>query len=273
MTTVAIAVCLTAAVLLVASTGATVLDGPDDPIGDDVALQPGENPYAFLDENDELTIDITEDNPDIDADGVNPNALSAQDALFYITFDGDTYAEAWIDHDAEAVTFTVDGDPVESREEAALLTPDDDAVPVGVEVDTRIVDAVPGDRLIDSISVHAEVAEPDDPSSDSTTGGTSGPVVTMDEPSPTVREFQVRSVVGGGTTELDLAGMHVGVDWIRLDRLSFVRDAPGDVELRVRGRPSSLPTPRRCRRASGRWATTPSPSRKPTSRSGRRPPR
>ena len=232
--TAAVVVGLAAAVLLVASTGATILDGPSDPISDDVALQPGENPYTYLDENDELVVDITEENPRIDADGVNPDAFSAQRALFYITYDGDDHANAWIDHDAEAVTFTVDGEPVESREDAARLTPDDDAVAVGVEVDTRIVDAVPGDRLIDSISVHAETPSDDDSTTESA-GGSSGPVVTMTEPSPDARTFDLRAVVGGADTELDLAGMHVGGDWIRLDRLSFVRDAPGDVEMRVAG--------------------------------------
>ena len=233
--TVLLAIGLAAALLLVASTGAVVLDEPADRIDDDVALHPGDNPYAFLDENDELTIDVTEENPRIDADGVNPDAFSAQRALFYVTFDGDTRAEAWIDHDAEAVTFTVDGEPVKSREDAARLTPENDAVAVGVEVDTRIVDAVPGDRLIDSISVHAEVAE--EPPTDGPGDGASGspPFVTTEEPAPDVREFELLSVVGGGDTELDLTGMHVGHDWIRLDRLSFVRDAPGDVEMRVAG--------------------------------------
>ena len=225
---------LAAAVLLVASTGAVVLDGPSDPIGDDVALQPGDNPYTYLDENDELVVDVTEDNPNIEADGVNPNAFTAQRALFYITFDGDTRAEAWIEHDAEAVTFTVDGEPVESREDAARLTPADDAVAVGVEVDTRIVDAVPGDRLIDSISVHAEVAE-EPPADEPADASGSPPFVTTEEPAPDVRELELLSVVGGGDTDLDLAGMHVGDDRIRLDRLSFVRDAPGDVEMRVAG--------------------------------------
>ena len=79
--TVLLAIGLAGALLLVASTGAVVLDEPADRIDDDVALHPGDNPYAYLDENDELTVDVTEDNPRIDADGVNPNAFSAQRAL------------------------------------------------------------------------------------------------------------------------------------------------------------------------------------------------
>ena len=227
---------LAAALLLVASTGAVVLDEPADRIDDDVALQPGDNPYAFLDENDELTIDVTEENPRIDAEGVNPDAFSAQRALFYITYDGDGHAEAWIDHDAAAVTFVVDGEPVESPEEATRLTPDDDVVPVAVEVDTRIVDVTPGDRLIDEISVHATTAEPESPSdADDSPSATSGPIVSMERPNPSVREVELRSVVGGGDTEIDLDELFVGDPTVRLDRLTFVRDAPGDVRFRVAG--------------------------------------
>ena len=136
-------------VLLAVSTGASVLDGPADPITDEVALQPGDNPYAYLDENGELAIDITEDNPRIAAEGVNVDAFAAQDTLFYITYDGNATAEAWIEHEGTGVTFVVDGEPVESPERAARLTPENDAVPVGVRIDTRVAGVVPGDRLID----------------------------------------------------------------------------------------------------------------------------
>ncbi|OYR52211.1 hypothetical protein DJ71_28305, partial [Halorubrum sp. E3] len=94
---------------LVVSTGAVVLDGPTDPITDDIALQPGDNPYAYLDEDGELAIDISEDNPRIDAEGVNVDAVTTQDALFYITYDGNASAEAWIEHEGVGVTFVVDG--------------------------------------------------------------------------------------------------------------------------------------------------------------------
>ena len=74
--TVLLAIGLAAALLLVASTGTVVLDEPADRIDDDVALQPGDNPYTYLNEDDELTVDVTEDNPHIDGDGVNPDAFT-----------------------------------------------------------------------------------------------------------------------------------------------------------------------------------------------------
>ena len=74
--TVLLATGIAAALLLVASTGAVVFDEPADQLSDDVALQPGDNPYTYLDEDDELTVDVTEDNPHIDGDGVNPDAFT-----------------------------------------------------------------------------------------------------------------------------------------------------------------------------------------------------
>lgn len=147
--------------LLTVSTGAVVINDPSDPLTDEVALQPGENPYTYLNENNELTIDVTEDNPNLDGGGVNPDAFAAQDPLFYIVYDANTTAEAWIEHDSKAVTFVVDGESIESAEDPLLLTPERERVPVGVEVDTRIVDVVPGDRLINGITVHARGAEPE----------------------------------------------------------------------------------------------------------------
>ena len=52
------------------------LDEPADRIDDDVALHPGDNPYTYLNEDDEFTVDVTEDNPHIDGDGVNPDAFT-----------------------------------------------------------------------------------------------------------------------------------------------------------------------------------------------------
>ncbi|WP_435093831.1 hypothetical protein [Halorubrum sp. N11] len=87
------------ATLLLISTGAAIVDQPTDPITDDIALQPGDNPYAYLNENGELEIDITEDNLRIDAEGVNVDAFTTQEALFCVTYDGNASVEAWIEHE------------------------------------------------------------------------------------------------------------------------------------------------------------------------------
>lgn len=239
-TTLLAVVAVATAALLVASTGAVVLDVPGDEIGEEVALHPGENPYTYLDDDGELRIDVTEDNPDIDVGGVNPNTLTAVDPLFYITYDGDEYAEAWITHDAPAVTFTVDGEPIDSEANATMLVPEEGEdrirVPVGVAVDTRIVDATPGDRLLDSIDVHTNVAEPEAATGGS--GGSSGPaapVVSVDAPDDATREVDVSAATAGSETSIDLGGMFLGEPWIRLDELSFVPKTSGDRSFTVAG--------------------------------------
>ncbi|WP_281194182.1 DUF1102 domain-containing protein [Halorubrum sp. F4] len=238
-------------ITLILSTGAVVLDGPTDPITDEVALQPGDNPYTYLDEEGELVVDVSEDNPNLDAGGVNPDAFAAEDALFYVVYDANATAEVWIEHDSKAVTFVARGEPIESGENPLLLTPEDEAVPVGVEVDTRIVDVVPGDRVLDGITVHARPAEPEaitrsggGAGTDEDDGGedgddddddSSGPTVTVASPEPTARQVEVYSVAVNDDTEVDLADLRVGDPSIRLDGLSFVREEPGDVEFSVEG--------------------------------------
>ena len=240
-----------AATALVFSTGAAFIDGPTDPLNDAVALQPGDNPYTYLDEDGELVIDVTDDNPRLDAGGVNVDALTVEDDLFYVVHNGSEPAAVWIEHDSQAVTFVVRGDPAESGENPAIVTPADEAVPVGVRVDTRVADLTPGDRLIDEISVHARPAEPDQPADDGPGGGgpdeggddvadddpptaTGDPIVTIERPGPTVREIEVRSIGGGDETGIDLDGLRVG-DGVRLDALTFVREAAGEASLELRG--------------------------------------
>ena len=186
-TTVLALAAVIAVTLVVVSSGAVLVDQPADRLDDEVALQPADDHgYSYLDENDELVVDVTEENPHIDADGVNLRSLTRVDALFYVTYDGDGHADVWIEHEAEAVQFVVDGDPVESEASALRVSPEDDAVPVGVRVDTRVAEYAPGDDLIDGISVHARTVDdpgaeppPDDPDDDSP-AGTQHPPVSVD---------------------------------------------------------------------------------------------
>ena len=147
--------------LLVSSTGAVVFDGPTDTINDEVALQPGDNPYTYLDENGELVIDVSDDNSRLDAEGVNADALTIEDELFYVVYNGSEPAEVWIEHDSKAVTFVIKGQPAETAEDPALVTAEDETVPVGVRVDTRVADLLPGDRVLDEITVRARPADPE----------------------------------------------------------------------------------------------------------------
>jgi len=172
---------------------------------------------------------------------VNTQAFSVQDELFYITYNGSEYVDAWIENDAEAVTFVVDGEPIESRNDSVRLTPDDDATPVGIGVETRVADITPGNRLIDEISVNARIAEPKDLQNEDDDDDYSGPTVTVSKPEPTARQVEVYSVAVNDETEVDLSGLQVGRPSIRLDGLSFVREDPGNVEFSVEGSADAPP--------------------------------
>lgn len=239
-TALLITISLGAVVLLVVSSGAVVLDQPSDPLNDEVALQPGDNPYAYLDAKDELAVDITEDNPNLDNEGVNPDAFAAQETLFYITYDGNASAEAWIDHEGTGVTFVVDGEPIESESNAIRLTSENDTVPVGVEVDTRVAEVAPGDRLIDEISVHARPANSEamgdtDNDANSDDDDDPGTVTTVESPGTTARNVEILSLAAEVETEVDLRQLHVGDPAVRLTDLTFVSTDSGDVEFEVRG--------------------------------------
>ena len=92
----------------------------------------------------------------------------------------------WVEHEAEAVQFVVDGEPVESEAGALRVSPEDDVVPVGVRVDTRVAEYAPGDDLIDGISVHARTVDdpgaepPADDLDDDSPAGTHDPPVSVD---------------------------------------------------------------------------------------------
>jgi hypothetical protein len=93
-----IALSMLVATLLLISTGAAIVDQPTDSITDDIPFQPGDNPYAYLDENGELAIDITEDNLRINAEGANVAAFATQETLFCLAYDRNASVEAWIEH-------------------------------------------------------------------------------------------------------------------------------------------------------------------------------
>ena len=160
--------------LLVSSSGAVILDGPADSLNDEVAIQPGDNPYTHLNEDDEFVIDIPEDNPRLNSSGVNPNALTAEDELFYISYNGSEPAEVWINDGSEAVTFVIDGQPAANQTNPVTITSADNPVPVGIKVDTRVADATPSDRLVGEITVNTELADPQTIEAETTADGGDG---------------------------------------------------------------------------------------------------
>lgn len=149
--------------VLIVSSGAFAPGEPVDRIDDDVVLQPSnDSAYAFLNDDDELVIDISEENEEVDGDGVNADAFTGIDEVFYVKYEGDANASVWLSHDVNAVSFVVDGEPIDDEDDAILLTPEDDVVAVGIEVDARVAEVEPGAGLIEEVGVHARIAEDDD---------------------------------------------------------------------------------------------------------------
>jgi PGF-pre-PGF domain-containing protein len=228
---------------LLVSTGAVPLvNGPTDDIGEDVELVPSDGPngrYAHLDSDDELVVDIA---AAADAEGVNQDSVTTFDDVFRIRYNGSRYAKVWLSHESESVTFYARGDPIESRESSVVLD-SKESVPVGVRVDTtgRI-----GDGLIDDITVHASVADPEDverteqESSGETTDTTfsldvsepdNGLTVTVTEPTTDERAVTIQNLSPDSTVDIDLGALEIVDDAITLDSIRFESTTTGDANF------------------------------------------
>lgn len=160
----------------VVATGASI-SGPADTIADDrVVIQPGENTdYTYLDANDELVLDFTAANPNLDADGegVNLYALTGFSELFRVTYTADEMAHVWIAHDNDQLTFTVDGQPVNNESNNVTLT-QDQSISVGLTIDTTETNVMTGQISEDDFSIHAKVLDAEDGGADDSPSGDGG---------------------------------------------------------------------------------------------------
>lgn len=177
---------LTSATLLIALSGTLVVSTVATPfalvgtdaVGENVVLKPADGPngdYAFLDENDELVIDLS--GTTTDAVGVNDDAVTVVEDVFVIHYNGSQLAHVWLTDDAEDVTFYARGQPIQSASNNVTLAPNE-TVAVGVRIDTRGDDV---DGFIDEITVHGTVAEP----STSSQGGAGSPATATESPTST----------------------------------------------------------------------------------------
>ena len=178
------ALLLIAAGSLAFATGAAVVDGPADTFADDdLAVQPADGPngdYAYLNDDDEIAIDISASNPNIrdpSFEGINVDSTATIDDVFTITYTAERYAHVWIEYDGDGeVAFVSDGDSIEGKANNVTLGPNQ-TVTVGLELDAG--DAAAGTQLgADEFRINASLAEPEqvdttgfDPSSDDGDGG------------------------------------------------------------------------------------------------------
>ncbi|PAU85161.1 DUF1102 domain-containing protein [Halorubrum salipaludis] len=239
--TAALVLVLVAAGSFAFATGAAVIGGPADTIAEDrLAVQPADGPsgnYAYLNDDDEIVVDVSASNPNLPADfeGVNADSLASADGVFTVTYTADEHARVWIEHDDGSVTFTADGDPIEGRANNVTLGPNE-TVAVGLDIDAR--GEVAGTRLgADEFSIRAELAEPEAaPSASASTGG-SGPITTVTAPSDDRREFAASEIDRDDTVRFEADGMFLDGANVTLDRLDLEGVETDSVELSAAGSP------------------------------------
>ncbi|MFP8956484.1 PGF-pre-PGF domain-containing protein [Natrialbaceae archaeon A-CW3] len=148
-------------------TGATVLqdvitDESEDDLAGDIIAAPSDSAngaYAYVDnDTDEIVVDLTASNEDIEGSGVSAEAFTGISDVFTLTYEGDDHAEVWLEHKStDHVTFYDEhGDSIENEENSTRLE-HNETVHIGFSVDTHGLST--SDLVIDSIVIHAEVPE------------------------------------------------------------------------------------------------------------------
>ncbi|OYR44316.1 CARDB domain-containing protein [Halorubrum sp. Ea8] len=244
--TLTLALLLVAAGSLAFATGAAVVNDDADTFAEDrLAVQPADEPngrYAYLNDDDEIAIDVSASNPNIrdpSFDGVNVGATGTIDRVFSVTYTGDEYAHVWIEYESENVTFVADGESIEGNESSVTLAPNE-TVTVGLAFDTR--DATAGTQLgADEFRINATLAEPKDATargiSTRKTGDDGGPTVTTTLPGADRREFTASDVGRGDTVRFRADGMHLDGDNVTLEGIDLAGVRNERVELDAAGSP------------------------------------
>nr|WP_241154838.1 PGF-pre-PGF domain-containing protein [Halorubrum sp. CSM-61] len=231
---------LVGAFMLPSAAAAFTISQSDTLANDDLAVQPADGPngqYAYLNDDDEIAIDVSASNPNIrdpSFEGVSVGTTGTVDDVFTITYTGDEYAHAWIDHSGENVTFVTEGDSIEGEANNVTLAPDE-TVAVGLALDARGTAA--GTTLgADEFSIRAEIAEPESvPSTSSSSTGDGDPITTVTSPSDDRREFTASDIDRGETVRFEADGMHLDGGNVTLDRLDVEGVRADSVEVNADG--------------------------------------
>ncbi|SFP28325.1 PGF-pre-PGF domain-containing protein [Halolamina pelagica] len=198
------------------SAASPLFAGPSDRLGDDVALAPSSD-YAYLDADDELVVDLSPANPDLEGDGVNADGRTTIRDVFRIRYNGSQYAHVWLTHGSDAVTFAADGQPIQSETNNVTLAPNE-SVAVSLTVDTT----GSTDGFVDDITIHSRVAEPVTADADTAlTAGVEAFSKRSVAPTEHSRRFTVLSAEPGSTTEFNASRLALdSAGELTLDRLS-----------------------------------------------------
>lgn len=220
--------------VIVSTSGADVVSHDETDV---LELEPaGEGTYTQIDDDTgEIQIIISEENPNVNADGVNGDALTDVGPVFEIqnVLEQQRNATVWISHDSAAVEFYAPGEgQIESQKTGAFLRPGD-AETIAMRVDTRDTDEITleaiqvvavldsdgeadhaedGDDKLASADDDGEENDGDDESdsetpdgSETETGtetGTSTPNQSTSTPTPTVTDDETSEDDPGANEEL-----------------------------------------------------------------------
>jgi hypothetical protein len=164
---VLVLIALGATAVLLVPTMATQFqsDGTDTLNGTSIVLEPADGPngkYAVLNEDDEIELLLTESNPDLKGDGVNPDTVTPIKQVFTINNTGEETAEVWITDDADNVRFFRGdevGNSIEGPTNSVNLTASE-TIAVGILVDTTDPDHDVEDAS--TFTIHATPVDDDD---------------------------------------------------------------------------------------------------------------
>ncbi len=227
-----------AGAMLVPSGATPLFQDSTDEITEDVELYPSNSPdgkYAYLDTNNELTLDISAANPNIETtEGVNPDGVTSFEDVFRIHYNGSDHADVWLGHDSDVVTFYARGDTIESPDSNVTLGPNQ-SVAVGLDVDTT---ETTSGTLTEDFTVHATVGTPLSSSSVGSTGGFTPSSVTVDSlnidvQSPTAdrRNVSLENLAVGDRIDIDLDSMPIVGQDVRLESVTFQSNTSGDASF------------------------------------------
>jgi hypothetical protein len=138
--------------LTIATSGADVVSHDETNV---LRLEPaGEGTYTQIDDKTgEIQIILTEENSNLNAEGVNPNAVTDIGPVFTVenVLEQGSNATVWVEHDSDAVEFYVPGEgTIEGQADGVLMQPRDSET-IAMRVDTHETDEI----TLDSINVMA----------------------------------------------------------------------------------------------------------------------
>ena len=220
---------LAAGGLLVPTGAALFLPGqPTDDVGQQVSLQPTQSGYAYL-EDDELVVDISPSNPNLQANGLNPSSVTTFEDVFMLHYGGDQFAEVWLTHEGEGIEFTTEGTSIETRTNNVTLRPNQ-SVAVGMTIDTADSAAI---ENIEEFTVHSRVPDKTETYSASLSASTvMSATVTVTTPAPGERLVTIEDAAAGESLEADLRALALEKG-LTLDSMTVDHDAAGDSEFEL----------------------------------------